>query len=209
VATGGSSSGGAGAGGTSGSGGMAGATAGGGSSGTVLFHDDFDSENPAWHFDQGDPSATYVYEGGGLRVTGASLQAFGTIDKQASWGDDYEVEIVFRIESGLVGGAMVRTTTSTWDGLNCNLRNDYDQLRVAKHESRTYLTLGSADTPVDPGVDYTVRAVASGDTLHCYQEGGPDVLQTAVPFSTGTVGFYVYQGTVRFESFEVRKITPL
>jgi hypothetical protein len=176
--------------------------------GEVLFHDDFDGPNPAWHFDDADPAATYTYEGGGLRVTGASLQAFGYIDKDPSWGDDYEVEIVFRIETGLVGGAMVRTDTTVWNGLNCNLRNDYDQLRVAKHDMRSYLTLGSADTPVDPGVDYTVRAVAKGDTLHCYKQGGPDVVKAAVPYLTGTVGFYVYQGTVRFDSFEVRKITP-
>lgn len=203
----GSSSGGAGGGaGTGATGGAAGSGSGGAAGGTgVLFHDDFDLQSPTWHFDTGDPTATYDVSAGGLTVKGGSLQAFGWIEPDASWGDDFEVVARYRIESGLVGGVVVRGDPTSWDAVNCNLRDDYEQLRLAQHNARTYLTLDSAPSTVDLGVDYTVRARIVGDTLDCSEAGGATVSRSSIQPTSGVIGFFVYQGTVRFDSFEVKK----
>ncbi|MBE7482443.1 MAG: hypothetical protein HS104_20980 [Polyangiaceae bacterium] len=192
--------------GTSATGGTAGSASGGAAGGAgVLFHDDFDVANPAWHFDTGDPTATYDLAAGGLTVKGGSLQAFGWIEPDPSWGDDVEVVARYRIETGLVGGVVVRGEPTTWDAVNCNLRDDYEQLRLAEHTARTYLTLDSAASTVDLGVDYAVRARIVGDTLDCSEAGGATVSRSSIQRTSGVIGFFVYQGSVRFDSFEVKK----
>ena len=222
-ATGGSAGAGGGAGGAGASGGAAGAASGGaagggGSAGTlaggtgggsaVLFRDDFDAPNPAWQFDAGDPEATYSVKGGVLEVKGGFLQAFAFLPIDPSWGDDVEVRTSFRLVTGMVGGAVVRADTASLNAVNCNLREDLDQLRGAQHVDRTYMTLGDKSTPVANGTSYEISARIIGSTLTCTEVGGPTLDIPNVSFASGAVGLFVYQGTVEFDWYEVRKATP-
>lgn len=203
---GGASSGGAGGVSTGGSSGSRSSASGGAAGGVSLFHDDFDTANPSWTFDVTDPDASYEYDQGLLRITGGSLQGFAWYPADPAWGDSYEVEIRFTIESGWVGGVMVHgEDTDAVNAVNCNLREDLDQLRAARHTDRSYFTLNQTPTPVDNGTAYTISArVTGGDMLTCTQAGGPAVSQTPLPHHTGALGLFVYQGTVAFDSFTVR-----
>jgi hypothetical protein len=191
------------------SGGSAGAATGGtaGAAGSAIwFHDDFDTPLPEWTFDPTDPMASYEYDPGVLRITGGSLQAFAWYPVSPEWGNEYEVEITFTIESGLVGGVMLHgADTSAVNAVNCNLREDLDMLRAARHTDRAYLTLNQTPTTVDHGTSYTISArVAGGNQLTCTQEGGPSVSETPLPYQSGAIGLFVYQGTVVFESLTVK-----
>lgn len=203
----GTTAGGSAAGGSASGGSAAGGSASGGSAGATAewFRDDFDTELPAWAFDEGDPAASYVYDAGDLVITGGSLQGFAWLPLDPAWGSDYQVEITFRIETGMVGGVVARAQdVSLVNALNCNLREDLDQLRAARHSDRTYLTIGSRDTPVELGTRYTISARVSGGTLTCSQQGGPSFAQQNIATAATHVGLFVYRGTVRFESFVVR-----
>jgi hypothetical protein len=216
---GGASSGGSAGSSTGGSGGSAGSSTGGigGSAGSagcagagggvILFQDELDTADPAWTFDLTDPDASYEYDAGVLRITGGSLQGFAWYPVDPAWGDDYEVEIRFTIESGWVGGVMVHGEDTTQvNAVNCNLREDLDMLRAARHTDRNYLTLNQTPTPVDNGTAYTISARVTGaDTLTCSQLGGATVTQTPLPYHSGAIGLFVYQGTVAFDSFTVRE----
>ncbi|MGE3674571.1 MAG: hypothetical protein AB7K71_33180, partial [Polyangiaceae bacterium] len=187
-------------------GGSATGGAGGAAGGDLLFSDDFDTERPEWQFDDGDPEATYVYQDGELVVTGGSAQAFVWLSVPEEWGTDYQVDVRFRIESGMVGGAVVRAEdTDVVNAYNCNLREDLDQLRAARHNTRNYLTISAQDTPVDLHTSYSISGRVSGDKLHCSQAGGPSFDVTNIPRDTKAVGLFVYRGTVHFESFSVRR----
>lgn len=205
--TGGISSGGSSGAGIGGSAGSAGSASGGAAGGVVLFHDDFDTQDPNWTFDTTDPNASYEYDQGKLRITGGALQGFAWYPADSTWGDGYEVEIRFTIESGWVGGVMVHgEDMDAVNAVNCNLREDLDQLRAARHTDRSYLTLNQTPTPVENGTAYTISARVTGeDTLTCAQAGGPTVSQSPLPYHTGAVGLFVYQGTVAFDSFTVRQ----
>ncbi len=208
AASGGAASGGAASGGAASGGAASGGAASGGASGAgdVLFSDEFDTERAEWQFDQGDPEASYVYDNGDLLVTGGSAQAFVWLPVKPEWGSDYQVDVRFQIESGMVGGAVVRAQdTALVNAYNCNLREDLDQLRAARHTSRNYLTIGSRDTPVDLQTSYAISGRVTGDTLHCSQQGGPSFDVTNIPGDARAVGLFVYRGTVRFESFTLRR----
>lgn len=187
-------------------GGSAGSPSGGAAGSAIWFHDDFDTQKPDWTFDLTDPVASYTYAAGVLRITGGSLQGFAWYPVSAAWGDSYEVEIRFTIESGMVGGVMVHgADTTAVNAVNCNLREDLDQLRAARHANRTYMTLNQTPTPVANGTTYTISArVTGGNLLTCKEAGGPTVTQTPLPYQSGAIGLFVYQGTVAFDSFTVK-----
>jgi hypothetical protein len=193
-------------GGSAGSAGSAGSSSGGAAGAPILFQDEFDTEDPKWTFDPTDPNASYDYDAGVLRVSGESLQGFAWYPVDPAWGDDYEVEIRFTIESGWVGGVMVHgEDTNLVNAVNCNLREDLDMLRAARHTERNYLTLNQTPTPVENGTAYTISARVTGaDLLTCRQEGGPTVTETPLPYHSGAIGLFVYQGTVAFDSITVR-----
>jgi hypothetical protein len=138
-------------------------------------------------------------------VTGGSLQAFGWLPFDPAWGDDLEVTMGFRIGSGLAVGPVVRAETASVDAVNCNLREDLDELRAAQHANRTYLTLASAPMPVELGADYTVTARVTGSVLTCSEAGGATVALPGAPAASGQVGFYVYQAQTEIDFFEVRR----
>ena len=88
--------------------------------------------------------------------------------------------------------------------LNCNLREDTDQLRVAYHDNRAYRTIDAVAASLDFDQTYELTGVISSEGVGCRRPDGTNVESDLVISGTNSVGLFVYDNKVRFESITVR-----